>query len=188
MIDPDKSALRAEFRRKRAKFVQALRPAERAVSFSKAPSPMRRLFKADAVVAGYIPIGSEADPQQLMAEAERAGCRLALPHITSRTAPMRFLKWSLAEPLEPGPMGLQQPQAAAQAVQPDIVLVPLIAFDASLARLGQGAGHYDRALSQLPEALALGIAWSVQQAEALPTDPWDVPLDAIVTEKAWISI
>jgi 5-formyltetrahydrofolate cyclo-ligase len=53
-------------------------------------------------------------------------------------------------------------------------------------RLGQGAGHYDRALSVLDNCTSIGVAWSVQQANILPTDPWDVPLDAVLTERSWI--
>jgi 5-formyltetrahydrofolate cyclo-ligase len=68
------------------------------------------------------------------------------------------------------------------------VLVPLVAFDSRLMRLGQGAGHYDRALSLLGNAIAIGIAWSVQYAPSLITDPWDIPMDAVLTEKSWITL
>ena len=67
------------------------------------------------------------------------------------------------------------------------MLVPLVAFDVQLMRLGQGAGHYDRALSVLGDSTAVGIAWSVQQTDNLPLDPWDMPLDAVLTERSWIS-
>ena len=187
VTEVSKADLRALYRKQRADFVDNLSVGERGLAFSKAPAPLRDLFRSGKIVASYIPVGSEANPQALLAKALDAGCSTALPHVTGRAAPMRFLRWSPGEPLENGPFGLSQPKANAEPCQPDVILVPLVAFDSRLMRLGQGAGHYDRALSLLTESLAIGIAWSVQQAPALPIDPWDVPLNAILTEKAWIA-
>jgi 5-formyltetrahydrofolate cyclo-ligase len=185
--DDVKSDLRREFRGKRDAFVAALGHEELALAFSSLPSPLAALCTAGKAVAGYIAIGSEANASKLLAAAAAKGCALALPHVTSRIAPMRFLQWNDGELLEQGPFGLMQPKASAPVVVPDIALVPLVAFDERLMRLGQGAGHYDRALSVLENCVAVGIAWSVQQADILPADPWDVPLDAILTEKSWIN-
>lgn len=185
--DISKSELRAEYRSLRADFAEALGEGEKAIAFSKAPAPLAKLFKPGCTVAAYVPVGSEADPRMLLAQAHDAGCATALPYVTSKASPMQFLRWTPGDPLHDGPFGLQQPDSAAEACEPDIVLVPLVAFDSRLMRLGQGAGHYDRALSLLDKAFAVGIAWSVQQAPSLPTDPWDIPLDAILTEKAWIA-
>jgi 5-formyltetrahydrofolate cyclo-ligase len=182
-----KSDLRREFRSARDAFVAGLSDNEKAIAFSRLPSPLSKLCAPGKVVAGYIPIGSEADPRKLMAEARTLGCSLALPYVTSHASPMRFLFWDGQAELEPGPFGLQQPVATSPDTQPDIILVPLVAFDQQLMRLGQGAGHYDRALSLLGEAIAVGIAWSLQQADMLLCDPWDMPMDAILTEKSWIS-
>ena len=157
------------------------------LAFSRLPSPLAALCTAGKTVAGYIAVGSEADPMRLMQATEERGCNLALPHIIGKAQPMRFLRWSSGDALEPGPFGLLQPRADAVEVHPDIVLTPLVAFDDSLMRLGQGAGHYDRALSLLDRAFTVGIAWSVQQCDALPADPWDIPLNAVLTEKSWIS-
>lgn len=187
MTDLSKAELRAHYRKLRADHVDALGEGERALAFSKAPAPLRQLFRPSAIVASYIPVGSEANPQQLLQQALDAGCKAALPHVTGRAAPMRFLRWSPGQSLEGGPLGLSQPAANAEQCQPDVILVPLIAFDARLMRLGQGAGHYDRALSLLPDSYCIGIAWSVQQAPALPADPWDIPMNAVLTEKAWIA-
>jgi 5-formyltetrahydrofolate cyclo-ligase len=182
-----KSELRAQYREMRADFVDALSDMERAIAFSAVPAPLKRHFKSGVTVAGYIPVGSEADPQALLHQAAESGCTLALPHVTSRAAPMQFLRWAMDDALEDGPFGLRQPVANAYLCRPDVILVPLVAFDSRLMRLGQGAGHYDRALSLLDQAYTVGIAWSVQQAPALPADPWDIPLNAILTEKAWIA-
>jgi 5-formyltetrahydrofolate cyclo-ligase len=186
MHDMGKTALRRQFRQKRDTYVAGISRSELAIAFSRAPTPLKALFGPNTVVAGYVPIGSEADPRSLLADAEAAGCTLALPHVTSVAAPMRFLRWSIDAPLADGPFGLKQPESDTATAVPDVVLVPLVAFDGRLTRLGQGAGHYDRALSMLPDAVAIGVAWSIQEAEELPADPWDIPLHAIITEKAWI--
>ena len=182
-----KSELRRKFRATRDSFVANLTGGEAAIAFSCLPSPLAQLCSPGKIVAGYVAIGSEADPAKLLAAAADQGCALALPYVTSKTSPMRFLQWQAGDPLENGPFGLSQPKADAHEVTPDIVLVPLVAFDARLMRLGQGAGHYDRALSLLGNSTAVGIAWSVQLADKLPLDPWDMPLDAILTERSWIS-
>jgi 5-formyltetrahydrofolate cyclo-ligase len=176
---PDKATLRRRLRDSRIAFA-ASRPPAIAV-----PDALRAHFRPGTIVAGYRPIGSEADPADLMAAARAAGCRLALPHVTARAAPMRFLVWDSDEPLYEGPFGLRQPDPDAEPVAPDLILTPLIGFDRHLNRLGQGAGHYDRAFADLPDARRIGVAWSVQRVDPLPTDPWDVPLHAVITELGW---
>ena len=183
----DKASLRRFFRTRRTQFVQSMTDRERALAFGKMPSPLVRLCTPKTIVAGYVAVGSEVDPSRLLAEAEALGCTLALPHVTSRAAPMRFLRWETGLPLVEGPFGLSQPLEHAEPVVPDIVLVPLLGFDDECMRLGQGAGHYDRALSLLDDAVAVGLAWSVQHSEHLPIDPWDEPMDAILTEQSWIT-
>ncbi len=174
----DKLAIRARLRAARDGFIR-----DRALAV---PDAYRDRLRADTIVAAYIPVGSEADPEPLVAAARARGCTIALPHVTKRTAPMRFLAWDGVVPLASGAFGLSQPAADAPEVRPDIVLTPLLGFDRAGNRLGQGAGYYDRALAALPEAWRIGIAWSVQEVDALAPDPWDVPLHAIATESDWI--
>ena len=184
---PEKSAMRREFRGKRDVFVARLSTQDMGLAFSATPSLLKSLFISNKVVVAYIPIGSEANPAAFLATAHEAGCKTALPHVTSAVAPMRFLQWQPGDELVEGAFGLMQPEEGAPTLTPDIALVPLVAFDRALNRLGQGAGHYDRALSVIDNVQTIGIAWSVQEAGAIPADPWDVPLDAILTEKEWIS-
>jgi len=186
-VDFDKAAQRAEFRLKRDAFVVGLSPQDRSLAFSRIPSPFAKLLKPGAIVAGYIAIGSEADPSALLREAHDMGCLIALPHVSGKAAPMRFLRWTPGDALVEGPFGLQQPDISAEICTPDVVLTPLVAFDDRLMRIGQGAGHYDRALSVLPDAIAVGLAWSIQWAPLLATDIWDIPLHAVLTEKSWIT-
>ncbi len=123
----------------------------------------------------------------LIVAAHAAGCQTALPFIANAVTPMQFLVWEPGDTLETGSFGLQQPAMSSSAVKPDVILVPMIAFDRRGARLGQGGGHYDRALSLLPDAITVGIAWSAQEIDIVPADPWDIPLNHILTEKEWIS-
>lgn len=141
---------------------------------------------APSVVAAYLPVGSEVDPQPLLEAIAGLGIVTALPHVQSPASAMRFLLWSTGDPLIAGPYGLLQPDIAMPEVQPDLVLAPLVAFDRAMRRLGQGAAFYDRAFARLPGARRIGLAWSVQETDALPADPWDVPLHAVATEQEWI--
>ncbi|MBY9061440.1 5-formyltetrahydrofolate cyclo-ligase [Sphingomonas yunnanensis] len=177
----DKRALRAAARAARDAFVAAGAPP------LSCPREFVALLAPGLVVASYAPIGSEADPSELENVARAAGCRLALPHVVDRATPIRFLAWSGDHALADGPFGLRQPDGAHAEIVPDVVLTPLVAFDAALNRVGQGAGHYDRAFATYPAAHRIGIAWSVQQLDSIPPDPWDAPLDAIVTERGWIA-
>lgn len=139
-------------------------------------------FAPGVTVATYMPVGSEADPTALAWAARERGCTIVLPHVLGRADPIRFFQWDPQTPLIGGPLGLLQPPTDGPQVDPDIVLTPLLAFDDMLNRLGQGAGHYDRAFARLPAAWRIGVAWSVQRVEQLATDPWDVPLHGIITE------
>ncbi|HVI97958.1 MAG TPA: 5-formyltetrahydrofolate cyclo-ligase [Sphingomonas sp.] len=176
----DKRALRARLRAARDAFVAQ---SPRAIA---PPAAYLVLLRPGLTVASYIPVGSEIDPAPLTTAALEAGCTLALPHVVGREAPLRFLDWHPDHPLVDGPFRLRQPHHERAVVTPDIILTPLVGFDAALNRLGQGAGHYDRAFAAHPDARRIGVAWSVQQVAALPADPWDMPLHAIVTERGWI--
>jgi 5-formyltetrahydrofolate cyclo-ligase len=180
-MNPDKSALRTRIRAERDRFV-AGHP-----SPIEPPAAFLARLGHGLTVASYVPMASEADPSPLARAAVESGCAIVLPHVTVRSEPMRFLAWDSEAALIAGPFGLSQPHHEAAAMAPDIVLTPLLAFDSHLNRLGQGAGYYDRAFARFPDAWRVGVAWSVQQVENLPHEPWDMPLHAIITEKDWIT-
>jgi len=182
MTIADKQVLRAHLRAARDAFVAREHPR------IAVPDAFRARLEHGLTVTSYVPIGSEADPSPLARAAVEAGCVLALPHVTVRSEPMRFLAWETEAALEAGPFGLSQPSALAAELLPDIILTPMLGFDAKLDRLGQGAGYYDGAFARFPDAWRVGIAWSVQQVEDLPVDPWDIPLHAVVTEQGWITL
>ena len=176
----DKASLRAMARAARHAFAPTAHPI--------APIPaFAALLRPAMTVAGYAAIGSEADPAALIRAAREMGCTIALPHIVDRATPMRFVAWPDDAPLTDGPYRLRQPAAASAPCRPDLILTPLVAFDRALNRLGQGAGHYDRAFAILPEAIRIGVGFGVQEMAMLPVDPWDVPLHAIITEREWIT-
>ena len=136
-------------------------------------------------VAGYSPIRSEIDPVPLMQALAAQGARLALPVIIARDAPLMFRVWSPATALVAGSMGILEPPPEAPQLMPDIVLVPLAAFDRAGHRIGYGAGHYDRTFEQLRAIkpfVAVGLAFDVQEIEAIPMQPHDVALDYVLTE------
>jgi len=140
---------------------------------------------AGAVVAGYSPIRSELDPVALMQALAAQGARLALPAIAPRGQSLKFRIWSPHDRLVQGPLGILEPSPAAAEIVPDIVLVPVAAFDRTGHRIGYGAGHYDRTLAQLRKSrhiTAIGLAFAAQQVEAVPALSHDVPLDYVLTE------
>jgi 5-formyltetrahydrofolate cyclo-ligase len=135
-----------------------------------------------AVVAGYSPIRSELDPMPLMQKLAAAGARLALPAITVRGQSLKFRAFHLRDRLMPGPLGILEPSPAAAEIVPDIVLVPLAAFDSNGHRIGYGAGHYDRTLAHLRKSIAIGLAFAAQEVAAVPALRHDVALDYVLTE------
>jgi len=141
--------------------------------------------KPGAVVAGYSPIRSEIDPTPLIRRLASEGARLALPVITARGQSLRFRVWFPDDRLLCGPLGILEPSPAAAEIIPDIVLVPLAAFDRAGHRIGYGAGHYDRTLAQLRKSraiTAIGLAFAAQEVELVPAMQHDVALDYVLTD------
>ncbi|MDX5367302.1 MAG: 5-formyltetrahydrofolate cyclo-ligase [Alphaproteobacteria bacterium] len=138
-------------------------------------------------IAGYAAIGSEADPSELLRQLDAAGHVCSLPVVETRHAPLVFRRWRPGDALEPGDHGTRAPSPKAAVCRPQIVLVPLLAFDDAGRRLGYGGGYYDRTLAALRSGgggvLAVGVAFSAQEAQDLPEDEFDERLDWIVTEK-----
>jgi 5-formyltetrahydrofolate cyclo-ligase len=180
----EKASLRRTLRDRRMRYVSALPPSVRNIAFRLLPSPVVRRFTPGAVISLYYATGDEAPTENIAAHLDDLGFRLALPRIGRETSSMSFALWDLERVLVPGPFRTLQPDADAPAVAPDIIIAPLVGFDTALNRLGQGGGYYDRAFAAHPDALRIGLAWSAQQAEQIPTNSHDKPLDIIVTETA----
>ncbi len=133
-----------------------------------------------AVVAGYWPMQGEIDVRPLMLALAARGHFLVLPEVTPRGQALLFREWSPGDQLVPGRWNTMHPQGAVKA--PDVLLVPLLAFDKFKNRLGYGGGYYDRTLAGLPGAFALGCAFAGQEVASVPVDAHDRALDAVATE------
>lgn len=184
-----KTQLRREFRRLRA----ALPPPQRRHAAQQAARRLARhpLFRRARHIALYLAHGSELDTTPLMQLCHEAGKSVYVPRIATGFR-MRF------EPLPPraalrcNRLGIREParRSAPRALRDmDLVILPLVAFDAQGHRLGAGGGYYDRALASRGGAgpCLVGYAYALQQAAQLPVDPWDRQLDAVVTEHAFLS-
>lgn len=140
---------------------------------------------ANPIVAGYSAIRSELDPAPLMQSLAAQGARLALPVVSGRDQPLLFREWTANHALVRGPFGIFEPPADALELIPDIMLVPLAAFDRTGHRVGYGAGHYDRTLARLraiKPVVAVGIAFAIQEVDCIPAEPHDAVLDYVLTE------
>lgn len=184
MTHPSKPELRKALRAARKAHVQAIPEAMRGLLFHRPPAPLLARIPAEAVIGLYHAAPFEAPAAAYARFFLEAGHVIALPRFAARNAAMTFARHG--DPygqsdLEVGPYGILQPEADAEPLVPEVLFVPLVGFTVQGARLGQGGGHYDRWLAEHPPALAVGLAWDAQLCEALPTEPHDVPLDAVVT-------
>lgn len=136
-----------------------------------------------SVIAGFWPMGREIDIRPLLTAFAAQG-RVVLPETPPRGEPLVFRLWHPGAAMLPGRFGTTWPEGAV--VTPDVLLVPLLAFDVAGGRLGYGGGYYDRTLATLPGARAIGCAYAAQQVEAVPTGPHDARLDAVATERGVI--
>lgn len=140
---------------------------------------------AGAIVAGFWPIRSEIDPRPALEMLSARGHPLALPVVAGDGATMIFRRWRPGDVLLAAPFGLSQPAASAVEVEPDVLLMPLAAFDRRGGRIGYGGGYYDRALERLEATRPrrkIGLAHAVQEVARVPEEAHDRRLDLILTE------
>jgi len=176
-----KESLRRTALDARKAFVATISDAERTLLEQRLAQHLTSLCTEAKVVGGYAPLGSEISPLLAMEEARAVGRIVAFPAFDHPAKPFKF---RAGDPLEPGPFGILQPRPRTPVVEPDLILVPLIAIDGKGTRLGRGKGHYDRALIHLKKSGArlVGVGWPLQRlAETIPTDAWDIPLDAFAS-------
>jgi 5-formyltetrahydrofolate cyclo-ligase len=170
-----------------AALAQRLRAAEAAGPRASLTIARRLLgdfvFMKNAIIAGYAAVRGEADPFPLMAALANQGHALCLPQ--TRGESLVFRAWKPGDPLVVGQFNIPEPDDKARERRPDLVLVPLLAFDGAGHRLGYGAGYYDRYLraARAKRTIrAIGIAYAGQEVSALPHEDNDEVLDAVVTE------
>jgi len=181
-MDPlSKESLRRIALDARKAFVATISDAERTLLEQRLAQHLTSLCSEAKVVGGYAPLGSEISPLLAIEEARAVGRIVAYPAFDHPAKPFKF---RAGDPLEPGPFGILQPKRRTPVVEPDLILVPLIAIDGNGTRLGRGKGHYDRALIHLKKtgARLVGVGWPLQHLdETIPADEWDVPLDAFAS-------
>jgi 5-formyltetrahydrofolate cyclo-ligase len=143
-------------------------------------------FPPGAAVSGYWPIGDEIDVRPLLLTLSARGHPVLLPITPPRGKPLWFRRWEPNATLVPERFGTFAPPPEAPEMRPDILLVPMLAFDRQGRRLGYGGGYYDRTLAGLPHARAIGCAFAAQQLDAVPTGEYDRQMAAIATERGVI--
>ncbi len=138
-----------------------------------------------SVVSGFYPYESEIDVRPLLGKLGGEGWTPSLPVIMGKDLPLAFRRWYPGEPTVPGRWNIPRPLEDAPVVSPDVLLVPMLAFDRAGYRLGYGGGFYDRTLADLKPrkpVVAIGVAYAAQEVDFVPRGPHDVPLDFIMTD------
>ena len=139
-----------------------------------------------AVVSGFMPMKSEINPLPLLKRLAAGGATLVLPVVAGRGKPLIMRTWEFGAPLDQGVWGIRQPKAESPEVDPDILIVPLAAFDRRGHRIGYGAGYFDMTINRLrrlKSITAIGIAFAVQEIPRVPATERDEPLDLVLTER-----
>ena len=187
-VQAEKQALRASVRARRAEAARAAPGAGTALSevFRR-----RMRLRSSSVVAGYLPIGDEIDTRPLLQRLRASGHAIALPRVVRSNASLAFAVWDERDGLEDGPFGTLQPRENAPDLIPEVVILPLLAFDRRGYRLGYGGGYYDRTLAVLRgrrAVTAIGVAYAAQEVPTVPHDRHDQALDWVVTDREAIKM
>jgi 5-formyltetrahydrofolate cyclo-ligase len=182
-IEDAKARLRREALARRDALPPPLRAAA-AEAIATRPFPVA--IAPGTIVSGFMPMKSEINPLPLLRKLAEAGAALALPVVAGRGKPLVMRAWELGAPLASGVWGIRQPMPDASEVAPDILIVPLLAFDRRGHRIGYGAGYYDMTIAALRASkpiIAAGIAFAAQEIAEVPTTPRDARLDLVLTER-----
>jgi 5-formyltetrahydrofolate cyclo-ligase len=185
MNPPSRAALRRRYRAaRRALSVAEQHQHARAAARRFAISGVMNCFKRFAV---YAPSDGELDPSPIAEQLLAANKIVALP-VIERSRQMSFYRYLPTTPIVRNRFDIPEPDtrraAAVSTALLDVVLVPLVAFDDAGARLGRGGGYYDATFASRPHALRVGLGHELQYHADLEHQPWDVPLDAVITEQA----
>jgi 5-formyltetrahydrofolate cyclo-ligase len=181
--DDSKSTLRAEALARRDALPA---PARAAAAEAIAARPLPVTVALGTIVSGYSPMRSEINPVPLMRAFARAGVRLALPVVAGRGKPLIMRAWEFGQVLTAGVWGIREPTADAPELDPDMLIVPLAAFDRAGHRIGYGAGYYDMTITRLRSikpVTAIGLAFAAQEIPRVPATERDARLDLVLTER-----
>ena len=180
-------ALKAELRKSALARRDAMAPDERQAAAETIASRGFPLpVTPGTIVSGFSPLKSEINPLPLLRKLAEAGARLALPVVAGRGQPLIMRSYAFGQPLNSGVWGIREPKDDAPEVEPDIVIVPLAAFDRRGNRIGYGAGYYDMTINRLrgrKTVTAVGIAYAAQEVPEVPVTERDARLDLVLTER-----
>jgi 5-formyltetrahydrofolate cyclo-ligase len=188
---PDTISLKAELRAEALRRRDALPPHMRAAAAEQIAARAFPVTVAGKIVSGFMPLKSEINPVPLMRKLADTGARLVLPTIAGRGRPLIMRAYAFGEELARGQWGIREPKPEAAEVAPDILLVPLLAFDRAGHRIGYGAGYYDMTITALrarKPVLAVGLAFAVQEIPQIPATERDARLDLVLTEQETIDL
>lgn len=138
------------------------------------------------IVAGYLPIKNEINPRPLIEDYLLEHKRLVLPKIVEKDTPLHFHQWMYGQPLVVGRYGIEEPLHNSPLLQPDLLLVPMVAFDRNGYRLGHGGGYFDRTITALRKTrliVCIGLAYAFQEIDDFPQEEHDTKMDYVVTDK-----
>ena len=154
------------------------------IDFNKVYKLIKKNNLVKKSIGGYFPVNYEVDDLEILKQFAKKKYQISLP-VIKKNFEMDFYEWSFDDPLKINRYGIPEPNSK-KLVYPDIILVPLVAFDKNLNRLGYGAGYYDRIIEKLSKKkkiLKIGLALSVQKINNIPVTKYDKKLDYIVTDK-----
>ena len=176
--------LKSKLRKKVLKIRKVANKNNLKIDFNKVFSLIKKNYLIKKSIGGYFPVNYEVDDLEILKEFAKKNYQISLP-VIKKNFNMDFYKWSFDDPLKINQYGIPEPNSK-KLIYPDVILVPLVAFDNNLNRLGYGGGYYDRVIEKLSEKkkiLKIGLAFSVQKVNSVPVTKYDKKLDYIITDK-----
>jgi 5-formyltetrahydrofolate cyclo-ligase len=176
--------LKSKLRKKVLKIRKVANKNNLKINFNKVFSLIKKNYLIKKSIGGYFPVNYEVDDLEILKEFAKKNYQISLP-VIKKNFNMDFYKWSFDDPLTINQYGIPEPNSK-KLIYPDIILVPLVAFDNNLNRLGYGGGYYDRVIKKLSKKkkiLKIGLAFSIQKINNVPVTKYDKKLDYIVTDK-----
>ena len=176
--------LKSKLRKKILKIREKTNKSDIQINYNQIIKILKKEKINKKIIGGYFPVNFEIDDLVLLRKFEKNRFNISLP-VIKKNFQMDFYKWSFFEPLNVNKYGIPEPERK-NIVYPDILLIPLVAFDKNLNRLGYGGGYYDRLIKKLSKKkkiIKIGLAFSVQKIDKVPTNVYDQKLDYVVTNK-----
>ena len=176
--------LKSKLRKKILKVRQKLNTKNIQLNFNQIIKILKKEKITNKIIGGYYPVNFEIDDLALLRKFKKNKFNISLPVIKKKSQ-MDFYSWSFSEPLKINKYGIPEPENK-NIVYPDVLLIPLLAFDKNLNRLGYGGGYYDRLIEKLSKKkhiIKIGLAFSIQEIDKVPINMYDQKLDYIVTNK-----